>query len=169
VPEIPSGRVVRDAISFSLEIVHRSANNNSMSEAPAKRVVLVFALVLALPPHWCCVLPLKAAQTTVGQSSAASCCHDTNEPSQATCCCSSKPRPAAPPAQPVPFVEACGCAIPLSTPPAGVAPSPPEAAALIVFADINGSITSGVVHQQLEEFSPPPDCSLHLFQCVWRC
>lgn len=145
--------------------------NSFMSKSLAQPLVLVCAFVLALPSGWCCLLSLQTVPTTaVSASAACCCCPDTTESSQPNCCCcSGESSRSSPPAQPTPLVKACCCSTPLSTPPASVAPSQPQAMALLTFADASGFTAANNDDHQLDDFSSSLSCPLHLFKCVWRC
>ena len=139
-----------------------------MSKLLVQSLTLVCTFVLALPSCWCCLLPLQSAQASPLPASAACCCHDSTEPAQSTCSCCGKPNNPASPAQKAPLTKVCCCSTPLSTPPDGVAPSPPDLTAILVIPDAIVSLDEGITVQQLDDFfslSYP----LHLFQCVWRC
>src|SRR5579875_2563801 len=140
-----------------------------MSKSLAHPLALVCALVLALPSGWCCLPPLQTVRTTPSSVSAACCCcHETTDAAQPSCCCCGKSNTPDRPAQPTPLVKGCCCSTPLSTAPTSVAPSQPQATALLVCPGLDVSTTAGVTVEQRDDFSPL-SCPLHLFQCVWRC
>lgn len=141
-----------------------ATNNLSMSKSLVQPLIVACAFALTLPSGWCCLLPLQTAQAAAVQEDAPCCCRDTSESARPACCSgeSSHPEPS------IPIVKACCCSTPLSLPPANVAPNQPEATALLVFSDGASSTATAIADQKLDDFSPL-SCSLHLFQCVWRC
>lgn len=132
-----------------------------------KPLMLVYALVLALPSGWCCLLPLQSVQAANEQSKP-SCCSKAAAHPNKSCCSRKTNRPTAP-ACPSPLVKACCCSTQLTPPPDRVAPDQPEAIANLVLADADFATAGGFFAQRHEVPFPSLSCPLQLLLCVWRC
>jgi hypothetical protein len=142
-------------------------------------LVLCNALLVALPPGWCCVLPMQPANlgaepvecctnsTTprpkpIEPTRQRSCCHHADSSAQASI------MPAAPVSDSLPTVPNCCCEFVPSVVPNVYSVDLHDGVGVPLAATINGLISAG---QSLEipcvfhPVSPP----LHLQNCVWLC
>ncbi len=122
--------------------------------------ILVFtqALLLALPPGWCCAAPQsEAAEEPVPATGCPDCGHQDRQadetpgpcsqrPVDPCCCCCVK---AAIPAGQLKITAAASFSAPVSL-----------AADAMAYQGLSRSATSGL---------PPPGPSLQILHCIWRC
>ncbi len=136
-------------------------------------LVLACGLLLALPPGWCCLLPLcPAAQHAAPVTAPAGPC----EPEETCCCCGAGARPVPPPASPTPApipATCCpGCADRDVTAPDAVKPPvvSPDAAPVAALPAgphlLSGASSAGPAADLGPLCHSTP---LHVLHCVWLC
>jgi hypothetical protein len=123
------------------------------------------AFSLALPPGWCCALPIRkveaAASTPIPAPASKSCCHQEPKP---------VPQPASTPEK-TPCQQPgqkCCCEFNSTTPPAPEKVTHDVAPSLSVPLDVSVALTlqRDAIETSGFVYSTP---SLQILQCVWRC
>jgi hypothetical protein len=116
-------------------------------------LVLANALLLALPPGWCCLPadePARAAAPCRG------CCHQAGDPQDAT------PEP-----EPLPPANDCCCLWDSVPPPDSRGLAPDLSVAAAVFAEALPVLHAPRVEREApHSFAPPPR---HVLLCLWLC
>jgi hypothetical protein len=128
-----------------------------MSAFASKLLVLTSAVLLALPPGWCCATPSQKPAQTPAKHAAHSCCRQpkqTPTPDQ-------EPGPGQP-------VQKCCCENDLASPanPEKASPdltfSVPVPSPDTLMAEVGGAGAASAI-------SPTASPPLYILQCVWRC
>lgn len=135
-----------------LELLQVVVRRMRLMSAFSKLLVLTSALLLALPPGWCCAAPSPKDADLPVQPTHPCCQHEQSTPDQ-------KPAPAQP-------VQKCCCDNDLASPPSPETTSPDLAISIPVAIPAPALHATGVSDLSFTDFSSPP---LHVLQCVWRC
>jgi len=140
-----------------LELLQAVVRRIRLMSAFPKLLVLTCALLLALPPGWCCATPNPKAADLPAQPTHSCCQHEQPTPNQ-------EPMPAVP-------VQQCCCEKDLASP---SSPSSPKTTSLdlaisipVVIPDAPAAHVAGV--GVLDFAGPSPSPPLNVLQCVWRC
>ena len=144
-----------------------SANNQGMSLFLARSLVVACNLILALPPGWCCLVPVRQVETPSQPQQ--SCCRPTSPSPACTCCHPRGADHSNSPAEHVPPIKNCCCSALISMPPSGVDTPRPDltASTLLLVADADQpGISTDEAFGGHVFFSTR---SLQLLHCVWRC
>jgi hypothetical protein len=137
-----------------------------------KLAVVLQALLLALPPGWCCAIAWPTGKTVAGGEAASGNTGETVRP----CCHARMPsRPGdadrnSAPSRPTPVRPAaeCCCSRVATTPPRLVHQTDDDALPLYVDLPIaNATVLSG--QRDTVQCVHPAGPRLHVLKCVWRC